>query len=339
MLRMKAREIAEFVGGELNGDGDIAIHSVAAISNAGSGQIAFAESNDIPESGASCLLISKKAECNAKSFIRVDEPKLSFARIAKHLHPAKQRTPETHKTAIIADDADIGEDVCIGAFTCVGKCSSIGSGTQILAGAKIGDNVKIGRDCVLHPNVLIEDGCTIGDRVILHAGVVIGADGFGFVRDAEGKYLQFPQIGDVVIENDVEIGANTCIDRGSLGTTRIGEGTKIDNLVQVGHNVDIGKDCVIAAQTGISGSVIIEDGCVIGGQVGFGDHSHVKSGAVIGSQAGVLPGKIVRPGIWWGTPIQPLEDFKRQNAMLKGIERLRNDVKTLRQKIDKKEEK
>ncbi|MEO5859190.1 MAG: UDP-3-O-(3-hydroxymyristoyl)glucosamine N-acyltransferase, partial [Pyrinomonadaceae bacterium] len=145
-----------------------------------------------------------------------------------------------------------------------------------------------------------------------------------------GEYIKFPQIGTVVIEDNVEIGANTCIDRGALGETRIGEGTKIDNLVQVGHNVSIGKRCVIAAQTGISGSVTIEDDCVIGGQVGFGDHVTVKSGAVIGSQAGVLPGKIVRPGVWWGTPIQPLDEYKRQNAMVKGLERLRNDVKELK---------
>jgi UDP-3-O-[3-hydroxymyristoyl] glucosamine N-acyltransferase len=159
--------------------------------------------------------------------------------------------------------------------------------------------------------------------------VVIGADGFGFVRDEAGSYHKFPQIGTVVIENDVEIGANTCIDRGALGETRIGEGTKIDNLVQVGHNVTIGKRCVIAAQTGISGSVVIEDECVIGGQVGFGDHVRVQSGAVIGSQAGVLPGKIVRPGVWWGTPIQPLEEYKRQNARIKGLSRLNDRVKKL----------
>jgi UDP-3-O-[3-hydroxymyristoyl] glucosamine N-acyltransferase len=152
------------------------------------------------------------------------------------------------------------------------------------------------------------------------------------VKDENDEYVKFPQIGTLVIEDSVEIGANTCIDRGALGETRIGEGTKIDNLVQVGHNVSIGKRCVIAAQTGISGSVTIEDDCVIGGQVGFGDHVTVKSGAVIGSQAGVLPGKIVRPGVWWGTPIQPLDEYKRQNAMVKGLERLRAEVKELKKR-------
>jgi UDP-3-O-[3-hydroxymyristoyl] glucosamine N-acyltransferase len=209
--------------------------------------------------------------------------------------------------------------------------------------------VTIGQNCVIHPNVFIEDACVIGSGVILHSGVVIGADGFGYVKDdspatpsadsaaaappAGGEYIKFPQIGTVVIEDDVEIGANTCVDRGALGETRIGAGTKIDNLVQVGHNVQIGKRCVIAAQTGISGSTVIEDDCVIGGQVGFGDHAHVKSGAIIGSQAGVLPGKIVRPGVWWGTPIQPLDEYKRQNAHVKSLDRLKAEVKELKRKL------
>ena len=157
--------------------------------------------------------------------------------------------------------------------------------------------------------------------------------GFGYVGDAE-RYVKFPQIGTVVIEDEVEIGANSCIDRGALGETRIGKGTKIDNLVQIAHNVQIGKRVVIAAQTGISGSTVIEDDCVIGGQVGMGDHARVLSGAIIGSQAGVLPGKIVRAGVWWGTPVQPLDEYKRQNAHVKGIARLKDEVKELKKQID-----
>ena len=218
------------------------------------------------------------------------------------------------------------------AFTCIGDDSKVGDGTQLRAGAKLGDNVTVGRNCVLHPNVFVEDGCTIGDNVILHTGVVIGSDGFGYVRDSDA-HIKFPQIGTAVIEDDVEIGANSCVDRGALGETRIGKGTKIDNLVQIAHNVQIGKRVIIAAQTGISGSTVIEDDCVIGGQVGMGDHARVQAGAVIGSQAGVLPGKIVRPGIWWGTPIQPLDEYKRQNAHVKGLARLKDDLKKLRKEI------
>ena len=337
---MKASEIAEFVGGELHGSGDVEVTSVADIGSAREGQLTFFEKESgRPDTAASCLIVSREFAAGLEkqqtgdgvSIIAVDQPKLAFARIAGILHPQKKRTPEIHQNAVIASDAVIGSDVFIGAFVYVGEGSQVGSGTQLRAGCKIGDGVTVGSDCVLHPNVFIEDGCTIGDRVILHSGVVVGADGFGYVPAEDGRYVKFPQIGTVVIEDDVEIGANTCIDRGALGTTRIGAGTKIDNLVQVGHNVDIGKNCVIAAQTGISGSVVIEDDCVIGGQVGFGDHVRVKSGAVIGSQAGILPGKIVRPGVWWGTPIQPLDEYKRQNAHVKGLERLKAEVKELKE--------
>ncbi len=343
---MKTSEIAEFVGGELHGNGDIEITSVGSIGDAKNGQIAFFEKlSDMPANGASCVIVpagftDTQAETGlvgSVSLIGSSSPKLAFARIASVLHPQKSRSPEIHPTAVISPSARIGSRVFIGAFAFVGDGSKIGDGTQLRAGAKVGDNVNIGLNCVLHPNIFIEDGCIVGDGVILHAGVVIGADGFGYVRDApnnpSGELIKFPQIGTAVIEDNVEIGANSCVDRGALGVTRIGEGTKIDNLVQVGHNVDIGKRCVIAAQTGISGSVVIEDDCVIGGQVGIGDHVRVQSGAVIGSQAGILPGKIVRPGVWWGTPIQPLDEYKRQNAHLKGIERLKAEVKELKNRI------
>ena len=338
---MRAREIAEFIGGRLFGNGDIEVTAAADIVSAGPGQVAFiqADPGDI-ETKAGCVIVGEGVTevAGAESLIAVRNPKLAFARVAARLHPPKCREAEIHPSAVVAADAEIGEGVFIGAFCSVGERSSIGSGTQLRAGAKIGDGVNIGDDCVVHPNVFVEDGSTLGDRVILHAGVVVGADGFGYVRDEKGEYQKFPQIGTVVIESDVEVGPNTCIDRGALGETRIGEGTKIDNLVQVGHNVQIGKRCVIAAQTGISGSVTIEDDCVIGGQVGFGDHVRVQSGAIIGSQAGVLPGKIVRPGVWWGTPIQPLDEYKRQNAHLKGLERLKKEVRDLKKELEKTKE-
>jgi UDP-3-O-[3-hydroxymyristoyl] glucosamine N-acyltransferase len=331
---MKTGEIAQFLSGELTGRDDVNITSVAALSGAAAGDIAFADNTQpASHSDASCLLVPLDFSLELSiPLIRVPDPKLAFSLVAEVLHPAKKRDPQIHPSAVIAASAQIGEGVFIGAFVCVGEGSEIGIGTQLRAGAKIGDGVRVGRGCVLDPNVFIEDNCSIGNGVILHSGVVIGTDGFGFVRDAE-RYVKFPQIGTVVIEDNVEIGANSCIDRGALGETRIGEGTKLDNLVQIAHNVQIGKRVVIAAQTGISGSTVIEDDCVIGGQVGMGDHARVQSGAVIGSQAGVLPGKIVRPGVWWGTPVQPLEEYKRQNAYVKGLSRLKEEVKELRKKI------
>jgi len=335
---MKISEIARLLDGRLSGAGDIEIFRVAAFETALENEISFfekAEFVDQAETQEDCLFVPENFNAPLScSFIQVKNPKLAFAKIAEILHAPKKRKPEIHRTAIIAETAKIGTDVFVGAFVCIGENSEVGSGTQIFANAKIGDAVKIGENCIVHPNVFIENSSQIGNRVTLHAGVVIGADGFGFVRDGANGYVKFPQIGTVVIEDDVEIGANSCIDRGALGETRIGEGTKIDNLVQIAHNVQIGKRVVIAAQTGISGSTIIEDDCVIGGQVGMGDHAKVLSGAIIGSQAGVLPGKIVRAGVWWGTPVQLLDEYKRQNAHVKGITRLKEEVKELKKQID-----
>ncbi len=332
---MNVIKIAEITGGIFDGDGETEINGVAALETAETGEISFVEkAGQSIKTDASCLFVPENFVAENITIIRVKNPKLAFAKIAAELHPPKKREAEVHPSAVIAENAKIGNGVFVGAFVCIGENAEIGDGTQIRAGAKIGDRVKVGKNCVIHPNVFIEDGSEIGDRVILHSGAIIGADGFGYVRDIAKDYVKFPQIGLVTIENDVEIGANSCVDRGALGETRIGEGTKIDNLVQIAHNVQIGKRCVIAAQTGISGSTIIEDDCVIGGQVGMGDHATVKSGAVIGSQAGVLPGKIVRSGVWWGTPVQPLDEYKRQNAHLKGIARLKEEVKELKKQIE-----
>ncbi|MGH9915087.1 MAG: UDP-3-O-(3-hydroxymyristoyl)glucosamine N-acyltransferase, partial [Pyrinomonadaceae bacterium] len=206
--------------------------------------------------------------------------------------------------------------------------------TQIHTGTVIGRHVRIGSDCIVNPMITLYDKVHLGDCVILHAGVVIGADGFGFVRGAD-HYHKFPQVGTVVIEDEVEIGANTCVDRGALGETRIGKGTKIDNLVHIGHNVRIGERVVIAAQTGISGSTVIGDDAVIGGQVGIGDHARVESGAIIGSKAGILPGKIVRAGsVMWGIPVRPLDEYKKLNALWGRLPEMRKEIEELRREIE-----
>jgi UDP-3-O-[3-hydroxymyristoyl] glucosamine N-acyltransferase len=333
--------LAALVAGRVAGDGSIPILRVAGLETAGEGDIAYVEDEKFfaaaSASKASCVIAPEGADVRARCRIEVKKPKLAFALIAEILHPPKQRAPEIHPSSVIAPSAKVGDRVFIGAFVCIGENSSVGDGTQIRAGAKIGDSVRVGSDCVIHPNVFLEDGVTIGNRVILHAGVVIGADGFGYVRD-EHSHHKFPQIGTVVIEDDVELGAHTCVDRAALGRTRIGRGTKIDNMVHVGHNCDIGERVVIAAQTGISGSVTIEDDCIIGGQVGFGDHIRVQSGAVIGSKAGILPGKIVRPGVWWGIPIQPLDEYKRLNAHVSRLPQVREDLKELNKRVKQLED-
>ena len=339
-------ELAAHVDGRLIGDGSVHVAKVADLGSASDGDVAYVDGekffDEALASRASCLIVSPDFVSSFSDLVRerelgpalieVAKPKLAFSVIAELLHPQKRREPEIHATAIVPENVDIDLNVYIGPYASVGEGVRIAAGTRIESGVAIGDNVSIGHDCILHPGVVIYDNSTIGDRVILHAGVCIGADGFGYVRDDMGHH-KFPQVGIVVIEDDVELGAHTCVDRGALGQTRIGEGTKIDNMVHVGHNCDIGRRVIIAAQTGISGSVTIEDDVVIGGQVGFGDHIHVQSGAVIGSKAGILPGKIVRPGVWWGIPIQPLDDYKRMNAHFGRLGSMRDEIKELRRRL------
>ena len=337
-MKMTVQELAEIVNGRVVGDGETRIERIADLDNADQNEIAYVENEKLvslaTESKASCLIVKEglPEKFPARTLIEVRNPKLAFSLIGAALHPPARREPSMHSTAVVAETADIALTAYVGPHVCVGEYARVGAYTRLEAGVVLGANVAVGDDCVLHPNVVLYDGVSIGNRVILHAGVCIGADGFGYVRHELG-YQKFPQVGTVVIEDDVEIGAHTCIDRAALGRTRIGRGTKLDNMVHVGHNCDIGERVVIAAQTGISGSVVIEDDAVIGGQVGFGDHTHVQKGAIIGSKAGILPGKIVRPGVWWGIPVQPLDQYKRMNAHMNRLPQMREDLKRLQEEI------
>jgi UDP-3-O-[3-hydroxymyristoyl] glucosamine N-acyltransferase len=337
---MTAAEVASLVGGRVEGDAGARVRRVASLASAAGGDLAFVEDEKLFESarasGASVVIAPEGASARLeglRSVVEAARPKLAFALAAAALYPTRRRAAFVDPTARVAAGAVVGGGVYVGAHASVGEGSTVGEGTQILDGVSVGESVTVGRECVLHQNVVLYDGVTLGDRVVLHACVVVGADGFGYVRDASGVYHKFPQVGAVVIEDDVEVGANSCVDRGALGATRIGRGSKIDNLVQIGHNVEIGERVVIAAQTGISGSTVIESDAVIGGQVGFGDHARVQRGAVIGSQAGVLPGKIVRPGVWWGTPVQPLEEYKRLNALWLRLPRMREEIQELKRQL------
>jgi UDP-3-O-[3-hydroxymyristoyl] glucosamine N-acyltransferase len=224
-----------------------------------------------------------------------------------------------HGTAVIHPSAKVGSSVRIEARAVIGESAQIGEGTSLGEGCVIGAGVVLGRHCQIYPNVSIYPETTVGDRVIVHAGAVLGSDGFGYVRDRKtGHYEKFPQVGRLVIEDDVEIGANATIDRGALDETRIRRGTKIDNLVHIGHNCQIGEDVVIAAQTGLSGSIVIENGVVLGGQVGIGEHARIEEGVMLGGQGGVLPNKVLRGKgiVFWGTPAQPLREYLKQVATL-----------------------
>ena len=254
--------------------------------------------------------------------VEADDPRLWFARAAKLLE-VRPNVEGVHATAVVGAHVDLGENVTIGPGAVVGGAASIGAGTRIEAGAVIGEHVSIGENCRIYPRAVLYPGTTVGNRVAVHAGAVLGADGFGYVRDSKtGAYTQFPQQGTLVIEDDVEIGANSTIDRGALKETRVRRGTKIDNLVHIGHNCDIGEDVILVMGTGISGSSTVGNGAVLAGQVGIGDHAHVGPGVILGGQAGVLSGKTVtneglRPGtVLWGTPARPLTQVLREIAIV-----------------------
>ena len=334
---MTVAEIARRVGGQLNGRATAEIRGLAGLESAGPEDLSFADGERAvaaaAKSLAGCVLVSEGATVEGKTTIAVSNPKAAFARAAAALLPPPPVTAGIHATAVVHPESVVAPDASVGPYAVVERGARVGAGTRIGAGCTIGENVEIGTHCVLYPRVTIYPGAKIGHRVILHAGVVIGSDGFGYVFN-EGRHLKFPQVGRVTIEDDVEIGSNSTVDRGALGATVIGEGTKIDNLVQVAHNVTIGRHCVIAAQTGISGSVQIGDYVVIAGQVGIADHVRIEDHAILGAQAGIPSGKTIRKGITvWGTPARPLDEFKRMYAHMSNLPNLSRKVKELMRQI------
>jgi UDP-3-O-[3-hydroxymyristoyl] glucosamine N-acyltransferase len=334
---MTVAEIADLVGGRFQGEAAREISSVAGLETAGPRDLTFAaDSRALARavgSRAGCILVPAGSVVESATTVSVGNPKLAFIRAAEKLVPRPAPGPGLHPTAIVAEDAVVAPDASVGPGTVIGRGARVGRRSQIGAGVFLDEAAEVGADCVLNPGVKLYARARVGNRVILHAGVVIGGDGFGYVFN-EGRHEKFPQLGAVIIEDDVEIGCNTTIDRGSLGTTVIGEGTKIDNLVQIAHNVTIGKHCIIAAQTGISGSVNVGDYAVIGGQVGIGDHVEIEPGARIGSKGGILPGKIVRRGsVIWGIPGRPLEVFKRQYAHLSRLPDLARRVSEIERRL------
>jgi UDP-3-O-[3-hydroxymyristoyl] glucosamine N-acyltransferase len=321
-------QLAERLGAEVDGlPFDPMISGVSSIAAAHPGCLVFAEEEAsfaaALASAAAAVLVGPQMTAAGKPTLRTPQPRLAFARAAVLLR-GPQPAPSIHPTAVLAPGVQIGSGVSIAAHTSLDEGVSIGAATSIGSGSVIGAGVRIGSHCRIYPRVVIYPGATLGDRVVVHAGAVLGADGFGYVRDrTTGEYTQFPQQGTLVIEDDVEIGANTTIDRGALEETRIARGTKLDNLIHIGHNCSIGSNVVIAAQTGISGSSTVGDGAILGGQVGMGDHALVGPGVILGGQAGILPKKkLLGPGIvFWGTPAKPVRQYLKELAMLARLKR------------------
>src|ERR1700675_2318162 len=320
-------DLAEKLGCRLLGDNSITVTSVSSLQSATSDSLVFVDDAQhldaaLRSSAAAIIAGDFATTATSKPVLISPQPRLAFARAAKLLRDP-DRNRESHPTAIVPASAKIGKNVGIGPRAILGEHVKIGDETTIGAGSVIGDDaaneVKIGSHCRIDPNVTIYPGTTLGDRVIVQAGAVLGSEGFGYVRDSRtGRYEQFPQIGRLVIEDDVEIGANSTIDRGALDETRIRRGTKIDNLVHIGHNVQIGQDVVIAAQTGLSGSVTIEDNVIMGGQVGIADHVRVEAGAILGAQSGIPTKKVIRGKgvVFWGTPARPIREYLKELAFL-----------------------
>jgi len=324
-MKRSVKEIADLVQARLSGDGAVEVSGVASIESAGDEDVVFVEDEknlaNALRSGAAAIMAGEFASnvADSKPLLICDQPRLAFARAAQLLATTDPVAGGVHATAIVHASAKIGENVIIEERVVIRSGVEIGAGTRVGAMSVIGEQVRTGRDCQIFPNVTIYPHTSIGSRVVIHAGTVLGSDGFGYVRDRKtGRYEQFPQIGRLEIEDDVEIGANCTVDRGALDVTRIGRGTKIDNQVHIGHNAQIGEDVVIAAQTGVSGSVVVEDNVVIGGQVGIGDHARIESGAILGSGSGILSKKVVRGKgvVFWGTPARPLKQYLKELAAL-----------------------
>lgn len=334
-MKRSLSSVAESVQAQLVGDGAVEVSGIASIPQATQADLVFVEDekhlSSALESRAAAVIAGKfataglaKRKPSSKPLLISPHPRLAFARAARLLCPTPERQPGIHPSAVVHASARLGEKVIVGERAVVGGNAEIGDQTWIGAGAVISAGVSIGRDCELHPNVTVYPGARLGDRVIVHAGAVLGSDGFGYVRNpATGHYEKFPQVGRLEIGDDVEIGANSTIDRGALEVTRIARGAKIDNLVHIGHNCQIGEDVVIAAQTGLSGSIVIEKDVILGGQVGIGEHARIEEGVMLGGQGGVLPNKVLRgKGVaFWGTPARPVRESLKQLAALARLAR------------------
>jgi UDP-3-O-[3-hydroxymyristoyl] glucosamine N-acyltransferase len=331
---MKLREVAEVIGGELRGDTEADIHGVAGTLDVKEGEITFLENlrllKECAASDASCVIVKDFIPEIEKHQIIVKNPKSAFARLLE-LFSIKPSHPEgIHRMAYVAEGVRIGKGVSIYPFAYVSEGATIGERTVIYPGVFIGNNTTLGADCILYPNVTVREGVTIGNRVIVHAGAVIGSDGFGYVFEG-GAHKKIPQVGGVIIGDDVEIGANVTIDRATTGNTVIGKGTKIDNLVQIAHNVTVGEHSILVAQVGIAGSTKIGNFVMLGGQVGVADHAKIDDGCMVGAQSGVR-GHLAK-GIHTGSPTVPHKEFLKASILFAKLPEMHRRIKRLEEQL------
>ena len=336
-MNVTVRQLGEWVSGEVLGDPNLTISNARTLAEAQPGDVTFVESEKHlaawHSSKASAAVVPASVPVNGRPVIRVADPLMAFANIVQHLRAKPEETHgDVSPAAYVHPTAKLSAGVTVGPFALIGEGAEVGANTTVHAGVVVGRFCKIGRDVTLHPRVVLYDDCVIGDRVILHAGAVIGADGFGY-RTSGGAHHKVPQLGWVEIEEDVEVGANSTIDRGTFGATRIGAGTKIDNLVMIGHNCQIGKHNLFCSQVGIAGSCTTGDYVVMAGQVGVADHVAIGARTILGAQSGV-PADIGPDLHVLGAPAQPASDQLRLLISLKKLPELREDVKRIKKQLE-----
>lgn len=346
---MKLSEICKIVGGETAGDGNTDIARLAKIEEAGRGDLTFLANPKyrkyLTSTGASAVLVSRDAHFDELdrrqdplALVRVSDPYLAFLQLIDRFHPAAAPLPRgIHATAVIASTAKLGSNIALGAHVVIGERSVIGDNVSIYPCTVLADDVRLGHDSTLHANVAVREQCVIGDRVIVHSGTVIGSDGFGFAPKGDGTFEKIPQRGIVVVEDDVEIGANCTIDRATIGETRIEKGVKLDNLIQVAHNVVIGERTVIAAQSGISGSTKIGKECLIAGQVGFAGHLTIADRTTFGAQSGVAKSVTEQGKTYFGYPARELQQSLRMDAALKQLPELLVEMRNIERRLQELE--
>jgi len=339
-MEFSAQQIAEFLKGEVVGNKDIKVSDFAKIEEGRSGTLTFLANpkytHYIYETHADIVIVNKTFEPEhaiSATLIKVDDAYQSIAQLFTLVNNLKPRKTGISAKADIAQSASIGKDIFVGAFVSIGENCKIGNNVTIHPNTQIGDNVSVGDGSIIYSNVSIYSDCVVGKNNIIHSGAVIGADGFGFAPDEEGHYHKIPQIGNVVLGDDVEIGANTTIDRATMGATHISDGVKIDNLVQVAHNVDVGEYTAIAAQTGIAGSTKVGRRCIFGGQVGITGHISIADGTILGAQTGVS-GNINEGGkVWAGSPVLPIDTFRRSSVLIRKLPDIVHTVYDLEKKL------
>lgn len=340
-MEFTAATVAGFLNGEIEGDPDIKVNTVAKIEEGHSGALSFLANpkyeHYIYTTKSSVVLVNRSFVPSARidaTLIRVENSYEAFASLLRLVDQARPRKKGIHPAAVIESTVKIGSDVYVGPYAYIGENCIIGDGCSVYPHVYIGDNTRLGKNCILNPGVTIYHDCVIGEKCIIHAGTVIGSDGFGFAPQSENEYMKIPQLGNVIIEDNVEIGANVTIDRATMGSTIIRKGTKLDNLIQIGHNVEVGENSVMAAQTGIAGSTRVGKNCMFGGQVGLSGHIKIANGTKVGAQAGVLGDVKEENSVIIGSPAIEFKSFLKSSVIFKKLPEMKVKIDKLEKEVE-----